>query len=104
VLYAHKGSLVSVNEVEEDGKLLTSFGLLSAFKGDFIITHVDGTTMIIDKKTLDNEYEPVERVKSKVDIEQMAANYAQDWSNIEDQDYIDTFQESVRKRNKLNNN
>jgi hypothetical protein len=104
VLYAHKDDLVYVNAVEEDGKLETTFGKLPVVKGDFIITHLDGTTRIISQKELNESYVEVEKIKKKVDIEQMAENYAQDWSNFDDEEYIERFQETVRKRNELNNN
>jgi hypothetical protein len=103
VLYAHKDDLVYVNPVEEDGQVLTTFGTLSVLKGDFIITHLDGTTRIISEKELNESYVPVEKVdKPKIDINEMASNYAQDWSNMENEDYINEFQESVRNRNKNN--
>jgi hypothetical protein len=103
VLYSHKDDLVYVNPIEEDGRVLTTFGTLSALKGNFLITHLDGTTRIISGKELNESYVPVEKVdKPKVDIEQMELNYAQNWSTLEDEEYINEFQESVRKRNKNN--
>jgi hypothetical protein len=105
VLYSHKDDLVYVNPIEEDGQVLTTFGTLPALKGDFLITHIDGTTRIISEKELNESYVPVEKVdKPKIDLEQMALNYAniEEWSTIEEEDYISRFQESVRKRNKNN--
>jgi hypothetical protein len=103
VLYAHKDDLVHVTEIEEDGRLLTTFGELPVFKGNYLVTHSNGTTRIIDKIELE-EYVPVERVKEhKFSEEEIAKNYAQDWSSFEEQDYIDTFQENVRNRNKFDN-
>jgi hypothetical protein len=95
--------LVHANKIEEDGRVLTSLGELLAFKGDYIITHLDGTTTVISEKELADSYVPVERVKPKIDLEKMALNYAQEWSTIDDTEYIETFQESVKKRNKENN-
>jgi hypothetical protein len=102
VLYSHKDDLVYVNPIEEDGQVLTTFGKLPALKGNFLITHLDGTTRIISEKELNESYVPVERVKPKFDMEQTELNYAQNWSTLEDEEYINEFQESVRKRNKNN--
>lgn len=103
MLYAHKDDLVHVTEIEEDGRILTTFGELPVFKGNFLVTHANGTTRIIDKIELE-EYDRVERVKEhKFSEEEIAKNYAQDWSKFEEEDYIETFQENVRKRKELDN-
>ena len=101
-LYVRKGDLFSAKIIEQEEKIETHIGEITVYPENVIMTDTYGRMHIVNKKWLDDQYVPVEKVKKpKVDIEEIAANYAQDWSNIEN---YDSFQKSVRKRNELNNN
>jgi hypothetical protein len=101
-VWANKKFLVNVTEAEEDGTLLLINGDIPILKGNIIAHNQLGETFVMPKDYFERNYIEVEKVKKKVDIEQMTENYAQDWSKFEEEDYIETFQENVRKRNELN--
>lgn len=92
MLYAHKNNLVHINEIEEDGRLLTTIGEIPVYKGDISITFINGITRLIDKQELD-EYVQVERVKkpkfNKEQYEKMFMEFSDlELNSLEDQEYI----------------
>jgi hypothetical protein len=102
--YANRKYLVTANEVEEDGILYLIDGKIKVLKGNMILHNELGEVSVMPKDFFERNYIGVQKVKKKVDIDQMVANYAQDWSMMEEEDYIERFQENVRKRNELDNN
>jgi hypothetical protein len=102
-VWANKKFLVNISEAEEDGVLHLINGDIPVLKGNIVAHSQSGETLVMPRDYFERNYVEVEKVKKpKIDIEQMAENYAQDWSNFDDEEYIERFQETVRNRN--NNN
>jgi hypothetical protein len=98
-LSAHKKFLVNVVEAEEDGSLLTIHGEIPILKGQLIAHDQFGGASVMPREYYERNYIPVQKVKKTVDKEQMALSYTQNWSNFEDNEYINDFQNKVKERN-----
>ncbi|MFO1442977.1 hypothetical protein KDN24_07065 [Bacillus sp. Bva_UNVM-123] len=102
MLFAHKNSLVTVSEVEEDGVIQTFSGEFPIKKGELKITDEYGNSDVITRCRLNEYYVPVKKVKQvnvvtkspfeEAYLNELAENYKQDWVN--DEDYI--FEDEVR--------
>jgi hypothetical protein len=97
-VWANKKFLVNISEAQEDGVLHLINGDIPVLKGNIVAHSQSGETLVMPRDYFERNYVEVEKVKKKVNIEQMAENYAQEWSNFEEEDYIERFQETVRER------
>lgn len=96
MLFAHKKSLVTVSEIEEDGILETFSGSFPVKKGELKITDEYGNTDVTTISRLGEFYVPVEKIKNtKVKVkspfeeaylDEIARNYKQEW--VSNEDYI----------------
>lgn len=103
-MWANRKFVVSATEAEEDGILHLINGDTDVFKGNMICVNQLGETLVMPKDYFERNYIEIEKVKKKVDINQMSENYRQNWDTLEEEDYIDRFQETVKERNNLDNN